>query len=94
MCLLTGRDFGLWCRANVGLRAFVSGSMFTIPHIKCDTLQLWFTGDEPVCSEGQAKSSGAFVDAPATFRYSVFTMQQLLRFTGGEAVRSEGQVKS
>ena len=60
------------CRANAGLKAFATGSLFKIPHVTCDTLQLWFTGDDTVCSEGQAKSSGAFVDPPGQFRYALF----------------------
>ena len=61
-----------FCRANAALKAFATGSLFKIPHVTCDTLQLWFTGDDTVCSEGQAKSSGAFVDPPGQFRYALF----------------------
>lgn len=59
-----------WYRANAGLGQFLSGSLApSLPPVTCDVLQLWFTGDDPVCSEGQAKSSGQYVKSPGTFRY-------------------------
>ncbi len=42
--------------------------MAELPPVTCDVLQLWFTGDDPVCTEGQAKTSGQFVKSPGTFR--------------------------
>ncbi|DBB15063.1 TPA: hypothetical protein ACH3X3_004078 [Trebouxia sp. C0006] len=59
-----------WYRANAGLTNFLTGSLTTqLPPVTCDVLQLWFTGDDPVCTEGQAKTSGQFVKSPGTFRY-------------------------
>ncbi len=42
--------------------------MTELPPVACDVLQLWFTGDDPVCTEGQAKTSGQYVKSPGTFR--------------------------
>ncbi len=60
---------GVPFRANAGLTNFLRGSLMTeLPPVACDVLQLWFTGDDPVCTEGQAKTSGQYVKSPGTFR--------------------------
>lgn len=60
----------LWqYRANAAPANILTGSLTNkLPEVRCDVLQLWFTGDGFVCTEGQAKSSGQFVKAPGTFR--------------------------
>lgn len=57
------------CRANAAVGNILTGSLADkLPEVECDVLQLWFTGDDFVCTEGQAKSSGQYVKAPGTFR--------------------------
>ena len=57
-------------RANSSPESFITGACFDCPLVSCDVLQIWPTGDDYVCSEGQAKSSGQYVKSPGTFRYS------------------------
>jgi len=60
---------GVPFRANAGLTNFLTGSLMSkLPPVTYDVLQLWFTGDDPVCTEGQAKTSGQYVESPVTFR--------------------------
>ncbi|DBB17565.1 TPA: hypothetical protein ACH3X3_002621 [Trebouxia sp. C0006] len=59
-----------WYRANTGLTSLLTGSLMSeLPLVTCDVQQLWFTGDDPVCTEGQAKTSGQYVKSRGTFRY-------------------------
>ena len=59
-------------RANSSPADILRGSLTKkLPEVGCDVLQLWFTGDGFVCTEGQAKSSGQFVKAPGTFRSAI-----------------------
>ena len=71
-CLMTQGSTvssGVPFRANTGLTSLLTGSLMSEqPPVTCDVLQLWFTGDDPVCTEGQAKTSGQFVNSPGTFR--------------------------
>ncbi len=42
--------------------------MAELPPVPCDVLQLWSIGDDPVCIEGQERTSGQFVKSAGTSR--------------------------
>lgn len=57
-----------WYRANVKPAAFATEAVLDLPHVSCNTMMAYPTGDA-VLSEHCPKQSDQYVDAPGTFRY-------------------------